>query len=285
MRAYIKQLLREALGGETIFRDVTNIPDYDKLKAGKYDEIPSRYSNMVAYVEHMSPEDYLRECANIQGTTYEQQLKYISDNKVLKLIGLIESGVKLDMPYLNYYDDLQEGRHRAKAAMDMGIDIIPVLVIDDKVEVEGSGDVDWGDVIEINNVKYVTFDVGSWDGINRLLSSIRRNYDYYLLDLSFEYAFWFKDVDDILGGEHNYKLGNWRVELVMKNNGVDRDSAMGIIKKIINYNGDLLYEMMYRVEKDVIGLRIWDVDNYYSSGYEMLVGEKYYKDIKFKSID
>lgn len=283
MRAYIKKLLREALDGETIFRDVTNIPDYDKLKAGKYDEIPSRYSNMVAYVKHMSPEDYLRECANIQGTTYEQQLKYISADNVSKLIGLVESGIKLYIPYLNYYDDLQEGRHRAKAAMEMGVDVIPVLIIDDKGEVDGYSDdeVNWEDVVEVGGNKYVKFDIDitDWKSISRLLMAITVDYDDYLLDYSFKHWYRGYNIDSMLEVVLLYRgVKEW-----MKRENLDEVGAIKILRGIVKYNAGLLADIIYRLDDNVVGLKISGIDSDYSSGYDMLVGERYYSDIKFKS--
>jgi hypothetical protein len=104
MKSYIKKLLRESLLNETesMFKSVTNIPDYDKLKDGKYNELPSKYSNMSARVVNMSPSDYFKYCAKIQGTTYEQQFSYLRKVVVDKLIGLMDGGVKMDMPYLNF---------------------------------------------------------------------------------------------------------------------------------------------------------------------------------------
>ncbi len=280
MRAYISQLLREGLINESIFKDVTNIPDYDRLKDGEYNKIPSRYSNMVAYVKHMSPKDYLSECAKIQGTTYEEQLKYISDNNVSKLIGLIESGVKLDMPYLNYYDDLQEGRHRAKAAMELGIDKIPVLIIDDKGEVANSSDVIWGDVVNIGDNKYIKFNVGTWGDIYKVLEVIRDDWGNYLLDLSFKHYIWGIDINKMLVDE----IEKWMIVEWMKSKDIDKVDAINILRDIVKYNADLLGAIMHKFGDNVVGLRIWNIDSDYSSGYEMLVGGGYYSDINFKSI-
>jgi hypothetical protein len=49
MKRYIKKLLRESLLNETesVFKSITNIPNFDKLKDGRYDELPPKYSNMV----------------------------------------------------------------------------------------------------------------------------------------------------------------------------------------------------------------------------------------------
>ena len=143
----------------------------------------------------MSPEQYFKYCAQIQGTTYDQQFSYLRKEVVDKLIGLMDGGVKMDMPYLNFIkgETSQEGRHRAKAAMDLGIKSIPVLVIDDKERGEGEGEnvlsskIGVWDDLSFDGYNYnVTYNIKDWKGKDSLLSSIRRGYDVYLLDDIFD---------------------------------------------------------------------------------------------------
>jgi hypothetical protein len=163
-------LLRESLV-DSVFKDKTNIPYYDMLLMGRYDELPSEYSDIDAYVEHMTPQQYLSKCAEMQGTTYADQLSYIRQVTVDKLVGLMQSGVKLDMPYLNYANGnvSQEGRHRAKAAMDYGVDKIPVLII---VDIKKDGDDD--------NV--MQYDLSTSDGQLKLLRRLSSDFEIYLFD-------------------------------------------------------------------------------------------------------
>ena len=190
-------IIRESSLNEVddVFKSITNIPDFDKLRDGKYDELPPKYSNMSAEVVNMSPEQYFKYCAQIQGTTYDQQFSYLRKEVVDKLIGLMDGGVKMDMPYLNFIkgETSQEGRHRAKAAMDLGIKSIPVLVIDDKERGEGEGENVlsskigvWDDLSFDGNNYYVAYNINDWKGVDSLLSSIRRGYDVYLLDDIFD---------------------------------------------------------------------------------------------------
>jgi hypothetical protein len=190
-------IIRESSLNEVddVFKSITNIPDFDKLRDGKYDELPPKYSNMSAEVVNMSPEQYFKYCAQIQGTTYDQQFSYLRKEVVDKLIGLMDGGVKMDMPYLNFVkgETSQEGRHRAKAAMDMGIKSIPVLVIDKKERGEGEGDntlsskIGVWDDLSFDGYNYnVAYNVKDWRGRDSLLSSIRRGYDVYLLDDIFD---------------------------------------------------------------------------------------------------
>ena len=163
-------LLRESLA-DSVFKDKTNIPYYDMLLMGRYDELPSEYSGIEAYVEHMTPQRYLSKCAEMQGTTYADQLSYIRQVTVDKLVSLMQSGVKLDMPYLNYASGSvsQEGRHRAKAAMDYGVDKIPVLIIGDVNNDGGDEDVE-------------QYDLSSSDGQLKLLRRLGSDFEIYLFD-------------------------------------------------------------------------------------------------------
>lgn len=95
------------------------------------------YEKGKAHIVEMSPEEYLHWCAhNIfpkQGynSTYESQIRAaIGDaGNVMKLVNLMKSGTKMYMPILNFKDSEQEGRHRAVAAMILGIKRIPVMVV------------------------------------------------------------------------------------------------------------------------------------------------------------
>jgi hypothetical protein len=219
-------IIRESSLNEVddVFKSITNIPDFDKLRDGKYDELPPKYSNMSARVVNMSPEQYFDYCAKIQGTTYEQQFSYLRKEVVDKLIGLMDGGVKMDMPYLNFIkgETSQEGRHRTKAAMDLGIKSIPVLVIDDRErEEEESENVlsskigVWDDLSVDGNNYYVAYNINDWKGVDSLLSSIRPNYDVYLLNSIFDTYIYrrlhqnlLSVVNDINGGAYYEYVSN-----------------------------------------------------------------------------
>lgn len=192
MKNIIKQLLREGLINETYgpFKDSTMVPDYEKLKNGKYDELPSYYHNMEAVVVHMSPREYLESCAKLQETSYEEQFNIVNgpygSSKVDKLIELINSGVKLNMPFLNFVKGQisQEGRHRAKAAMDLGYTKIPVLVIESKSSNQTlSSKVGvWEDLNKENYDYSVSFNLNDFKEQIKLLNCISKNFEKYLLD-------------------------------------------------------------------------------------------------------
>ena len=85
----------------------------------------------------MSPREYLERCAYDifwdrygHTSTYEGQLRAaLSDAKYTQgLAKMMQSGTDMYLPVLDYKDKEQEGRHRAVAAMMLGLDRIPVLV-------------------------------------------------------------------------------------------------------------------------------------------------------------
>lgn len=196
MKRLIKKLLREGLLREEEysgpFQLKTGAHDYDNLIDNKFDNIAIDYKNMDWDIEYMSPEDYIRMVAKQQGTTYEQQFSYIRQDKVEELKDLISKGTKLYMPFINNVkgEISQEGRHRAIAAMKMGIKKIPVLVIN-PIDTSGSGGNlsskigVWDDLSKGEYGKfYVSYDFsgGDWKNEAMLLGSIISDYDVYLLD-------------------------------------------------------------------------------------------------------
>jgi len=65
----------------------------------------------------------------MQGTTLEQQYAMIDRPNLERLKAIVQKGCKLPMPVLDYVGRVQEGRHRAVLAEELGIDRIPVLVV------------------------------------------------------------------------------------------------------------------------------------------------------------
>lgn len=85
-------------------------------------------------IAEMSPKEYLQRCAYqiFDSATIESTIAALDDKNVKKYAEQMKSGTKFDMPYLNFASGQQEGRHRAAAAMQLGIDKIPVLVVGER---------------------------------------------------------------------------------------------------------------------------------------------------------
>lgn len=99
-------------------------------------------------IAEMSPAEYLKRCAYqvFEDATIESTLAAIDESNVKKYADMMKNGTKFDMPYLNFMSGQQEGRHRAAAAMQAGIDKIPVLVVGERFAKYdgGKGSGNWG---------------------------------------------------------------------------------------------------------------------------------------------
>lgn len=89
------------------------------------------YERGHAQIVEMSPKTYLQFCGRFFGSSYERQVRaMIAEADVVHdLMTKMKNGTKMYMPYLNFRTNQQEGRHRAAAAVMLGIDRIPVMVV------------------------------------------------------------------------------------------------------------------------------------------------------------
>jgi len=315
MKGYIKKLLRENLLRESdgVFKSITNIPDYDKLMAGEYDGLPSKYSNMVAEVVNMTPEQYFKYCAQIQGTTYEQQFSYLRKEVVDKLIGLMDNGVKMDMPYLNFVkgETSQEGRHRTKAAMDMGIKSIPVLIIDNKDREDEEGDNTlsskvgvWNDLSVDKYGNYsVSYNLDELSGKDDLLSAIRPDYDVYLLNVIMDTYIYRSLYPNLLSTLDN--IGNGYAQYISR--GMDVEEFSNILPDeysdkldvnkltrlaelyIMEHNGGVIgsiirYDSSTKIARLSIDGNI-NFDGDYDSAKSMLIKAQVFDDLDLYSVE
>ena len=136
MKHLIKKLLREGLESNKYFNLKTGAPDYDNLLSKNYDYVSKKLQSYEAYIEYMTMEEYIKEVAQMQRTSYDEQFKYILKQNVNKIKDNMSAGIKYNIPYLNYADKEQEGRHRVLAAHELGLKKIPVLIIDNNSEEE-----------------------------------------------------------------------------------------------------------------------------------------------------
>jgi hypothetical protein len=189
MKKLIKELFRQKLlESESFgfFKDRSSIPDYDAILFGKQDELPQKYAGWMGEIELMSKEDYFKECARLQNTSYSDQFKYIIPDKVEKISVNMARGVKYDLPYLNYVSRDQEGRHRVMAASQLGQVKIPVLILDKEEEVNRGTLSEmigiWDDLVNDGDVYYFKASGTGWAPQDRVLSCIVSGYDTYFLD-------------------------------------------------------------------------------------------------------
>ena len=226
------------------FKDRANIHDYDAILFGKQSELPSRYARWFGEVKWMSKEEYFGECARLQNTSYNDQFKNVVPSKVKTIEEKMASGIKYDMPYLDYVNKTQEGRHRVMAASELGQEEIPVLVLYANKGVNDlSGMIGkWKDLVEVNGGYYLKIvDDGTGNGDIRLLSCIVRDLDYYYLDLLFR----IKKYPSL------YKSIEYMIYWCIKNG--DKSPLSYINSSIVYWDGD--FEVDFEVLKWAVVLR------------------------------
>ena len=87
----------------------------------------------------MTPQEYFNSCyvysfkkipVSVEDFT-NPQIRGFRDDAIscMEYANKMKSGVKFDMPYLDFRTDDQEGRHRAGAAYINGYKTIPVLIL------------------------------------------------------------------------------------------------------------------------------------------------------------
>lgn len=276
------------------FKPVSSIPDYDKVLFGKNNELPKKYEFWDAEIKWMSKDEYLMECSRLQNTSYSDQFKYIVGWKVQQIMEKMKDGVKFNMPYLNYVENEQEGRHRVVAADNLGQKLIPVLVLydinEDSSSLEISDMVDkWDDLVIKDGIYYCKFNVASdWKTRSNLLSCIASDYDYYFLDVLFKIRREHISIEDylteILRNKDKYYLYSNMVSYVMKNNVYyygDSEEQFSqefllycFILKVLKQNYNVLYDCVL-LEEDTYFLKIVPQDisaefEYYDNCQSML---------------
>ena len=121
--------------------DGENPFDPNRVGVSYYDGLlqdPEYYrkrKGVVGSIEYMTPEEYFHACAKGFNSTFGAQVNRLSPGAVQDVKDVLDRGISLTVPYLNYSENsfAQEGRHRMKAVADIfGWDYeVPVLVVRD----------------------------------------------------------------------------------------------------------------------------------------------------------
>lgn len=87
-----------------------------------------------AQVVSMPPKTYIEQAAYriFNNSSVEKVIRGRNPKDVARYMTMMEQGVKFDTPYLNFRDSQQEGLHRAIAAYMMGIEEMPVIIVERK---------------------------------------------------------------------------------------------------------------------------------------------------------
>lgn len=110
-----------------------------------------------AQLVEMSPEEYIRRCADEifkdDVATLESVISSRDQKNIDKYAQMMKEGTEFDTPYLDYDSSNQEGLHRALAAYEAGLDVMPVVVKGTPY----TGDLDFSAknrISEINNARF-----------------------------------------------------------------------------------------------------------------------------------
>lgn len=91
--------------------------------------------NTIIKIVHMSPDNYFKECAKARNGTYHNEMRMVDFDGAFNYSRYMLDGDKFPVPYIDYKNGDQEGRHRAYAVqMLINEDLIkptkiPVVVI------------------------------------------------------------------------------------------------------------------------------------------------------------
>lgn len=81
------------------------------------------------FIAEMTPDEYMERCSK---QVFETPIEDVHDgmeekDKISEYAEMMKNGTQFNMPYIDVKNQQQEGRHRAMAAKQLGIDKIPVL--------------------------------------------------------------------------------------------------------------------------------------------------------------
>ncbi len=112
----------------TFFKDnETGMPFYDNIINGKSNDNQIGFDIII-----MSPNAYFKNILLANNAPNYGVEKYleggVNKNKIPTIMNGMNSGVKYDIPVVDFRDGFQEGRHRALAARNLGVTEIPVAV-------------------------------------------------------------------------------------------------------------------------------------------------------------
>jgi hypothetical protein len=106
--------------------DMNQIYDHVEFKHPLYSILSKDRSAILKY---MNPKEYIKYVGENLGLTYQETIdsNAVSIEKARKYAQDMLSGDKFPIPYIVRDSSSQEGRHRAIAAIEIGIDKIPVI--------------------------------------------------------------------------------------------------------------------------------------------------------------
>lgn len=107
--------------GTLHYDDMLKAPQYYKETKGKSVEI-----------EYMTPDEFIERsaAARAKPTTIEEEMRHVDPERVEEYKQRALKGEKMPIPVIDKAEHTQEGRHRAMAAKELGVDKIPVMLVE-----------------------------------------------------------------------------------------------------------------------------------------------------------
>ena len=110
------------------FEKITDMPFYDDMMDNP--EYYKRVKKLESRVVMMKPYDYLKACGEVHGSSAQRQIDLVDMDRAEQLLKAIkEKHTKMKLPVMDYAYKTQEGRHRAVISMKLGLETMPVLVV------------------------------------------------------------------------------------------------------------------------------------------------------------
>lgn len=118
--------------------DETDPPYWSSFIPGNKDRdyMMNKYGYTLSYIAEITPDEYLMLCGKYawkhQYTSVEEITKQLGPKdwgSIKEMAELMKQGQKFGLPYVDILKSGQEGRHRALAAKEAGIQTIPCLII------------------------------------------------------------------------------------------------------------------------------------------------------------
>lgn len=114
------------------FTDKTGIPYYDDML--KHREYYEEEKNIVFDIVNMTPEEYIERCIELfkdrgMESTIKDVIQERQDKSLERLKDRLQKNELINIPYIDYKSETQEGLHRAIACYELGIQNIPVMII------------------------------------------------------------------------------------------------------------------------------------------------------------
>ena len=104
----------------------TDIIFYDSLLKGK--EKYWKEKKLTHEIVEMKPDEYIEKCTVVNGCSVDEVLSMVYKPRVEEMLKVIKVN-KFPLMFIDYSSNGQEGRHRAVVAKELGLQLIPVMII------------------------------------------------------------------------------------------------------------------------------------------------------------